>query len=248
MKLRFYNYICGAIIIFIFLKLYLLFTGAKSAQKVLHYMLSNQAAVVKSWRARIYLFSSGTLLKLASRHLQLWVYEERTQLRTACLQKLKDVDGLYKVLGNAIFQFVKLKTQPFPSAMWSKRHYMSYDVWKRAMVCLQMVRVVLDMPASKRWDKYNVRDYKWNIRMFRFYCKHDKEITESSSMFMSLPNDFASPLRRKRKRNIAGLPSPSTTSDTPCTVFNVDDSSSADDEDNDDHEEESPAPDAAPDV
>ena len=198
--------------------------------QVLHYLLSQPAFVVKSWRARIYNYSSGTLLKIASAELQEWVDVDPGR-RGRYLEKLRHGDVLFPLLGDAVVKFIKLKPQPFPSAMVSKKHFMRYHVWKRAMVALHMVRVVLKLPASKQWNMYNAGDYKWNIRFFRFWLKNDKKIMDASPLFQALPDDFGSPANsRKRKRSLA---SPmSSASEAPCTVFKVEDDSD-DDEDSD---------------
>ena len=198
-------------------------------------MLSQRHLVVKSWRARIYNFSSGTLLKMASQQLRGWIHEEnadepgRKACRVKYLEKLVNKDGLFTILGDAVLRFIQLKPQPFPNALFSKRHFNGYAVWKRAMVALHMVRVVLDFPASKQWHDYNAGDYKWNVRFFRFWCKKDTAIINASKTFKALPDDLASPSRgRKRKRPVAS-PSVSSTSEAPLTVFVVNDTSSDED-------------------
>ena len=200
--------------------------------QVLHYLLSQPALVVKSWRARIYNFSSGTLLKLASVDLLEYLEEAPAFMddRNTALEKLhpkdKNCEDLFKILGNAVFKFIQLKPQPFPSALQSKKHFRQYQVWKRAMVGLHMARVVLRFPASKQWHKYNAGDYKWNVRFFRFWLKRDTEIVNASTMFQSLPDDATPTKGRKRKRHLMTSPSISSASEAPCTVFTVNDSTS----------------------
>lgn len=208
--------------------------------QVLHYMLSQPHLVVKSWRARIYNFSSGTLIKIASEQLQDWiqVIPSRCPARIKYLEKLVDKDDLYKYLGDAIMKFIELKPQPFPTALYSKKHFFRYPAWKRAMVGLHMVRVVLNQPASKQWNMYNVGDYKFNVRFFRFWLKKDKAIMEKSAKFQALLDDCQSPPSRKRKRPVASPSVSSASEATPCMVFNVNDSSSGgDDSDSGDDKE-----------
>ena len=190
---------------------------------MLHYLLSQPELVVKSWRARIYSYSSATLLKLAAAPLIDWIRGNPTR-RARDLQKLRNRDGLFAILGDAVVRFVQLKTQPFPQAMLSKRHFMGYDKYKRGMIAIFMIRLVLEMPANKQWKNYSVADYKWNVRMFRNWMKHDAAIIRSAPRFTRLPDDLASPPHRRR---MADSPSMSQSpSDAPLTVFEVNDESS----------------------
>ena len=142
----------------------------KSSQKVLHYMLSQTELMIKAWRSRIYFYSSATFLKLAGAAVIEWVNENPHlyNLRANCLQKLTDEDDLYELVGDAIVDFMKIKPLPFPHALFSKRHFWEVKVFKRAMVFVFLVRVVLQLKTPKQWKKYNVKDYKFNIRTFRY--------------------------------------------------------------------------------
>lgn len=142
---------------------------AKSSQKVLHYMLSQQDLVVKAWRSRIYSYSSATWLKLTGAPLIDWINEtpHLHKLRVRCLQKLTDEGDLYELIGTAIIDFMKKKSLPFPHAMFSQRHFWEIKSWKRAMIFVFLLRVVLVLKTPKQWKKYNVVDYKFNVRSFR---------------------------------------------------------------------------------
>ena len=198
--------------------------------QVLHYMLSQPALVVRSWRARLYNFSSGNLIKIASQQLQDWIHviPGRSASRIKYLEKLFDKDDLYKYVGDTICKFIELKPQPFPTAFQSKKHFLRYPAWKRAMVALHMVRVVLKYPAIRQWDKYNAGDYKFNVRFFRLWLKKDKAIMRKSKIFQALPDDLESPsTKHRRKRKRSASPSVSSASEAaPCIVFNVPDSTS----------------------
>ena len=89
---------------------------AKSAQKVIHYMLSQQDLVVKAWRSRIYSYSSATWLKLTGAPLIDWINEtpHLHKLRVRCLQKLTDEGDLYELIGTAIIEFMKKKSSVSP--------------------------------------------------------------------------------------------------------------------------------------
>ena len=142
---------------------------AKSSQKVLHYMLTKPSLIVKSWRARIYSYSSATWLKVAGSGLIDWINEpvHMHKLRVGCLLKLKDEDEMYSLIGDAIMEFMRLKNLPFPHALFSKKHFWEVPSWKRAMVFVFLVRVMLGLKSPKQWKLYNVKDYKHNVRSFR---------------------------------------------------------------------------------
>ena len=81
----------------------------KSSQKVLHYLLSQPAILVKSWRARVYFYSSATWLKQAGNQLIEWINEnpEQYRHRVNVLQKLTDYDDMYGMIGDAIVEFMR---------------------------------------------------------------------------------------------------------------------------------------------
>ena len=213
---------------------------AKSSQKVLHYMLSQPELIVKAWRSRIYFYSSGSFLKIAGEALIDWVNEtpHLHRLRADCLQKLTDEDDMYEILGDAIIHFMKMKPLPFPHALLSKRHFWEIKGWKRAMIFVFLLRVVLQLKAPKQWKKYNVKDYKFNIRSFRYvinmrkhtpnpftdclfyrlYLRMDRAIIERSTLYKEMDDDVATPVKRKRK--VVDTASPST-SEPPVQMFCV---------------------------
>jgi hypothetical protein len=51
--------------------------ATNAAQLVLKYLLMNKPLVVKSWRNRIYYFSSGTLFGNITNDLRLWVQKHK---------------------------------------------------------------------------------------------------------------------------------------------------------------------------
>ena len=193
---------------------------AKSSQKVLHYLLSQPVLVVKSWRTRIYSYSSASWLKICGESVIEWLNEvpHAYKQRVTDLQKLTDVDNLYELVAESIFQFMKNKNLPFPHAMYSKRHFWEVPAWKRSMVFVHLVRVVLGFKAPKQWHKYNLKDYKFNIRTFRTFHRLDRVIMEKSPSLGALPDDRNVPAR-KRKRLASTSPS---CSEAATTVFRVD--------------------------
>ena len=97
---------------------------SKGAQKVLHYLISNPDLMVRSWRARLYQFGSGTFFKDCGEELRLWlehpdsdqkleVRETYHAKRMDLLRRLNNEDGLYGVLGDLIYSFIDLKKTPF---------------------------------------------------------------------------------------------------------------------------------------
>ena len=236
---------------------------AKSSQKVLHYLLSQPGLLVKSWRSRIYNYSSATWLKFAGTGLIEWVNEPDTpQLhkhRVSCLTKLTDEENLYQLVGDAIFEFIKTKHLPFPHALLSQRHYREVPSWKRSMIFVFLLRVVLQLKMPKQWKNYTPKDYKFNIRAFRYrfgwfavhflyslfvrlfvclfyrsYLRLDRVITERSAELKKIPADCEmSPLRRVKKQTDATSPSASESA----TVFYVLTSSEDEDPNEDDEQE-----------
>ena len=210
-------------------------------------MLSQQDLVVKAWRSRIYSYSSGTWLKMTGAALIDWINEtpHLHKLRVRCLQKLTDEGDLYELIGTAIIEFMTKKNLPFPHAMWSQRHFWEVQCWKRAMIFVFLLRVVLKLKAPKQWRKYNLVDYKYNIRAFRspclpclvwrtwsspssllsfiflyrLYMRRDRTIIERSPLFQKMPADLAvTPVKRHPTTTTT---SPSA-SEAPVTTFDVD--------------------------
>ena len=193
---------------------------AKSAQKVLHYLLSQPALLVKSWRARIYSYSSASWLKVCGESLIEWLNEvpHAYKQRVSDLQKLTDVDNLHELVAESIFNFMKCKNLPFPHAMYSKRHFWEVPDWKRSMVFVHLLRVVLGFKAPKQWHKYTPTDYKFNIRSFRMFQRLGRTIMMKSPSLSKLPDDRDVPVRKRRALTST---SPSC-SEATVSVFRVD--------------------------
>ena len=153
--------------------------------KVLLYMLTQPASVVKSWRKRQYFFASATIFRDISGPLIEWLYNGRdpkefvdkleqdpdVELRTNHLRKLNDYDGLYTLIGDVIIQFIKHKRAPFPGALLSQQNFLRYVTWKMAFIFVKLMREVTGIHVNKHWNKFGYYNYKINKRCFRYFCE-----------------------------------------------------------------------------
>ena len=183
-------------------------------------MLGNPKLVVKAWRKRCYFYASATVFEKVSHDLQSWVEpldsnaeldEDEQRKRVKGLFKLKKYDKSYEFLGNSIVRFVSMKTNPFPLATSSKKHLLNIPGWKRAMICINLVRFVTKCHANRHWYKFGYKNYKLNQRMFDIYCSVDEEVMSSSTVFQQLPDEHVStppPTSKKRTRSSFELSSP----------------------------------------
>ena len=86
------------------------------------------------------------------------------------------------------------------------------------------LRVLLHMPASKQWRKFDPNDYKWNIRTFKRYGVNDLTIMAASPLFNKLPEvatTTASTPPPSRKRKTGFTPTTGDEFEPPKTVFIV---------------------------
>ena len=130
---------------------------------VLKYLLVNKPPLSKAWRTRLYYYSSGTIFGKVAGKLADWLKDHKEHGKKN-LRQLRDVDGLYQVLSDAIFSFMKEKPTTFPNASLSREDFWFISTWKRALTCMFLCRYVLDMPAQKPWNKFLLRDLKFNKR------------------------------------------------------------------------------------
>lgn len=182
--------------------------------------MGNAKKVVKAWRKRCYFYASATFFEKASVDLQGWLEpldkdakldEDEQAKRVKALFKLKKYDKSYEFLGNSIVKFISLKVNPFPSGTSSKQHLSNIPSWKRAMICINLVRYVTKFHANHHWYKFGYKHYKFNQRMFKVYCEMDEEIMSSSPLFQQLPDEHVStppPKSKKRTCSTFELSSP----------------------------------------
>ena len=183
-------------------------------------MLGNAKRVVKAWRKRCYFYASATVFEKVSFDLKSWlepldkeaqIDEEERAKRVKSLFKLKKYDKSFELLGNSIVKFVSLKVNPFPLGTSSKQHLLNIPSWKRAMICINLVRYVTGFHANHHWYKFGYKHYKFNQRMFKAYTAIDKEILSSSPVFQQLQDEHVStppPKSKKRTCNTFELSSP----------------------------------------
>ena len=213
---------------------------SNACQLVFKYILLNKANLAKAWRTRLYYYSSGTLFQDVTPELVHWLDDNGDG--DISLKKLRNDNGLYKVLSNALFDFFKGKPATFPEACLSRQHFWKVPSWKRALTFVSMVRFVFDMPAQKSWNKFDIRDHKFNIRMFNRFIEKETELFSTSTKLKALPaktEDDSNKLG-KRPRQFTSM---SEDTDSPVkrafivSLVTTSEEESADDEDNDDDEE-----------
>ena len=56
------------------------------------------------------------------------------------------------------------------------------------MVFMHLLRYVLEKPNMKPWNKFDVKDYKLNVRAVTRYTCLDEQIIQASSLFKKLPD------------------------------------------------------------
>ena len=143
------------------------------------------------------------------------------------------------MVGDAIVEFVErisLKTRAhFGSASKSQELFLTVPSWKRAMVFMHLLRYVLGLQNMKPWDKFDLKDYKTNVRAVSRYTKLDKEIIQRSVMFKKLPEKVGEgtdpeELTRIRRRSNNVFTSENETESPLKKRFKVDQSSSSDEE------------------
>ena len=70
-------------------------------------------------------------------------------IRQKALFRVKNHDGLYKLVSNAIVEFMRRKRSPFPGALLSQSHFLNVPAWKRGIVYINMTRHVTGIPTNR---------------------------------------------------------------------------------------------------
>ena len=192
------------------------------------YLLANKAMVVKTWRSRLYFFSSGSIFNAIQMPLVRWYSndeDQRDPQRTRVLKKVVDQFGLFQVLGEVMVQFILRKRAPFGFAMTSKRHFWEVPAWKRATVFVFLLRQVFCEFANNSWDNFTYEDYTFSFRAFKRYLRNDRAIITHSATYQGLPDDaddLTPAHKRPKKSSSEFAPTPESTSDVPMTQCVVD--------------------------
>ena len=202
---------------------------SKACQKVLEYMVTQPAKVVKSWRKRSYFYASATIFREVCGPLSSWLRNKRDDVedhdrdflkRKQMLRRLADEGDLHKLVGDAILLFIQKKRAPFPGALLSKKHFLEFAAWKRAFIFVKLVRELTGQHANKHWNKFGYENWKLNKRLFRTFCEKDDDIWKVCPLFQKLPDTFtppassstsketATPRRKQRTRKRFELSSP----------------------------------------
>ena len=149
---------------------------------------------------------------------------------TRTLQRVLDVNGLYKILGDCIIDFMVSKPQPFLSnALASQEHFWRVPTYKRAMVFVFLIRFVLGYPSQSQWKKFTVGDMKLNTRAFKRWSDKEEAVMEQSLQLADL-DEYAPEEAVVGKRKLK-LSSVSDASSSPVKRVFVVDSESTEDED-----------------
>lgn len=179
--------------------------------QVLLYLMGNVQQVVQAWRRRQYFYASASVFSDVTKELKEWLEPEKDdgevdmmekRIRQKALFKVKDFDGMYRLVSNAIVEFVGKKTSPFPRALLSQSHFLNFPAWKRGIIYINLTRYVTGIPANRHWHKYGYENYKSNIRMMDAYCRLDLTILKSGNLFRAMPEniEMKTPDKRTRKK------------------------------------------------
>ena len=175
--------------------------------------MGNTKLVVKSWRRRQYFFASASVFKQIAEELKLWVEptlengeidEKERKQRVKALFKVTDYKETFQLVGDALVEFVRTKTSPFPGSTSCQESFRAVAAWKRALIYINLVRYVTGLPANNHWHKYGYHHYKENSKMMDTYCLRDEEILNTSTKFKELPQKVATsentPTKKSKKR------------------------------------------------
>ena len=198
--------------------------GSKAPQRILLYLITNEDKLSRSWRNRLYYYSSGSILgSLTTVDFNKWLTETGPEVGFKCLRKLEDANGLFALIGAAIFEIISRKPNPFPMACLSKEQYTKVCPYKRAMIYLFLCRFLHKKTAQKQWMKYTEAEYNFNVRVFRRYMRVDDQILQVTKAFLDLPvktppERLKKRQKRKRRRDQMTSPSASEPSQVRYTV------------------------------
>ena len=183
---------------------------------------------------RLYNSSSVEIFTLVSHDLKQWVEQQPSKTSAmSTLRKFRESDGLFPLLGNAIFNFIKRKPGPLRKLCTSKMSFREVPAWRRALTCLFMIRWLTDKPGNRQWKNFSEKDYKTNVRIFRRYMQKDERIMELCEDIRGLPDTDEAHDRRQRKRDLKRADS---MSEPPVNKYKVDNSSSEDEDGDGDDE------------
>ena len=150
------------------------------------------------------------------------------------LRKVKNVAGLFGVLSETMFDFMKAKRSTYPGMCLSRQNFWAIESWKRALAGVYLVRFVFEMPAQKSWNKFSVDDLKFNSRLFDRLLAKEVELFAECAQLKALPREVdsdveqASPVKRTR------VPVSVSETESPVKrVFSIDSDTTDDDEDDD---------------
>jgi hypothetical protein len=197
-------------------------------QLVWKYLIQRRTTLIANWRSRLYYSSSGSIFGRVCDDLKSWLdSDEGSEER---LQRLRPVGGLFPLVGEALFQFLRQKST-FERCCTSKEGVWTIPAWRRALTFVFLVRFLMGQPGSKQWKDFKEEDYKLNVRLFRRYVRVDRRVMLGSTSLSALPDTDAYS-QKVSKRKVSASGGDSTASGSPAPKrYKV---SSSEDEDEDD--------------
>ena len=97
-----------------------------------------------------------------------------------------------------MIDFMKLSTSVFPNSLLSKEDF-AKEAWKRCMVFVFMGRWVYGKDGQKQWRNFDLRDLKFNMRLFELWKRKEAAVMAKTPEYQKLPAK-SDPKKRKRKR------------------------------------------------
>ena len=149
------------------------------------------------------------------------------------LRKMRNVRGLYNVLGNAMVEFAKAKHTAFPNATLSKEDFWQTPRFKFALASVFLLRHLLGFRSHRQWNHFSEKDYKLNMRTFKRWMKNERAIMEASELYQKMPDKYDPEAKgRKKVKYKKRKPMHGSTTESPRKkVFIVgDDTTSGEDE------------------
>ena len=73
---------------------------------------------------------------------------------------------MFSILADIVFNFIKYKKQPFPSAMLSQEDFWNVAVWKRAIIFIFLCRIVTGKHVTKKYHAWTQEEFDLTRSLF----------------------------------------------------------------------------------
>ena len=73
---------------------------------------------------------------------------------------------MFSILADIVFNFIKYKKQPFPSAMLSQEDFWNVSGWKRAIIFIFLYRIVTGNHVTKKYHAWTQEDFDLTRSLF----------------------------------------------------------------------------------